>query len=129
MDPRTVRPRDGWCVVLADQRKQKLDSGILLPLNETGVEKVTEGSGIIIRCGPGEKNPKMGLEAGQKIVYRSFLRWANRVDCDEEWPNGELKHYFIMSSLDIIALVPPEVEVGIFSGRPQIPEMKETTNG
>lgn len=123
MDPFKVRPRDGWAVVLADARKDKKGL-IFLPDAETGAEKVTEGAGIIVRLGVGEKNHRIGLEVGQRVVYRGFLKYANPIETEEKWENGEHKVYFIMSSEDILAILPPGVEVGVFSGRPQVPERK-----
>lgn len=120
MDPTKIRPRDGWAVVLADARQEKKGL-IFLPASETGVEKVTEGAGLLIRLGPGEKNHRLGLEAGQRILYRGFLKHANPIETDEKWPNGESKVYFIMSSDDIMGIIAPGVEVGVFSGRPEVP--------
>lgn len=124
MDPTKVRPRDGWVVVLADKRKTVMESGLILAPNETGAEKVTEGSGTIVRCGPGDKNVKLGLEAGQRVIYRGFLKYANQIDTEEKWDTGEKKQYFIMSSEDIMGVLAPGVEVGVYSGRPQNPERK-----
>jgi co-chaperonin GroES (HSP10) len=122
-DPTKVRPRDGWVVVLADQRRTKLDSGLLLPI-ETGVEKVTEGAGLLIRVGQGRKNHTLGLEAGQRVVYRGYLKYANPIPTEETWSDGEAKQYFVMSVDDLIGVMAPGVEVGVFSGRPQVPERK-----
>lgn len=123
-EPHSVRPRDGWIVVLAEPRKEQLSSGILLAPNETGVEKVTEGAGKVIRVGPGEKCKIAGLEEGQRIVYRGYLKHANPIPSEEKWPDGQEKRYFIMSMLDVMAIIPEGLEVGVFSGRPQVPEVK-----
>lgn len=124
MDVHKVRPRDGWVLALADQRKEKTAGGILLPGNETGVEKVTEGAGMLVAVGPGIKNGKLGIEKGMRIIYRAYLKHAHRLDGEEKWPDGEEKFYFLMSSDDIYGIVPPGVEVGVFSGRPQNPELQ-----
>jgi co-chaperonin GroES (HSP10) len=124
MDPRKLRPRDGWVVVLADARKQVLASGIVLPNHEVGAEKMCEGAGELIRCGVGPKNSKMGLENGQRVAFRGFLKYANPIPHEEKWEDGQDKQYFVMSSEDLLAIIPPGMEVGIFSGRPQVPEKK-----
>lgn len=121
-DPQKVRPRDGWCVVLSDPRRTKLDSGIHLPNHETGAEKVTEGAGVVIRVGKGDKNFALGLEEGQRIVYRAFLKYANPIPTEEKWDSGESKQYFIINSDDLLIILPPGVDVGVYSGRPQVPE-------
>ncbi len=122
LDPKKVRPRDGWLVVLSDARKEKVGSIFVAP-RETGVEKVTEGAGLIIRAGPGKKNQRLGLEEGQRIVYRGFLKYANPIETGEKWSDGQAKQYFIMSAEDIMAILPIGVEVGVFSGRPQSQEV------
>ena len=124
MDPRKVRPRDGWLIVLAEPRKMKLASGIHLPNHETGAEKMCEGAGEVIRLGPGEKNRRLGLEEGMRVVFRGFLKWANPLETEEKWEDGQGKQYFVMSHEDLLAIIPPDVEVGIYSGRPQAPERK-----
>lgn len=115
-----VRPRRDWLLVLADQRRDKTASGLLLPGHETGVEKVTEGAGLVLSVGPGEKNRALGLEKGIRIVFRSFIKYANRLPIEETWESGEQKIYFLMSSDDAIGAMAPGVDVGVFSGRPEV---------
>lgn len=121
-DPRKIRPKDGWVVVLADERKEKSAGGIILTDELTAVERVEEGAALLIRVGPGEKNHRLGLEAGLRVVYRGFLKYAHPIENDEKWPSGKGKHYFIMNSDDILGILAPGVEVGVFSGRPEVPE-------
>lgn len=117
-DPTKVRVRDGWCVVLMDKRKTELDSGLVLP-TELGIEKVDSGMATIIRVGEGKKNAILGLEKGQRVALRSFLKYANPI------PNGEGREYFIMSSDDIAMICPPGVEVGVLSA-PATSSIKES---
>lgn len=119
--PVNVRPREGWVVVLADKRETKLQSGIFLPNHETGVEKVCEGAGKIVRVGGGDKNVTIGLKAEQRVLYRGFLKWANPIDTEEKWEDGQNKQYFIMNSDDVFAIIDDNTQVGIFSGRPMNP--------
>lgn len=120
-DIEKVRPRRDWLLVLADPRRDKTASGLLLPGHETGAEKVTEGAGLVISVGPGEKNRVLGVEKGVRIVFRSFIKHANRLPVEDNWPNGESKIYFLMSSDDAIGVMAPGVDVGVFSGRPEVP--------
>lgn len=115
MDPKIIRPRRDWVLILDDRRIQKLASGLFLPINETGVEKVTEGAGTVIKVGPGIKNDRLGLRAGDRVIYRAFLKYANTVETEEVWEVGVPKKYFLMSSDDLMAVVEPGVEVGVFS--------------
>jgi len=122
-NPQKIRPRRDWVLVLDDERKDVLASGIIIP-TETGVEKVTEGTGTLIRVGPGDKTSAINIEPGSKVVYRSYLKYANPIDSEEKWPSGSTKRYFLMSCEDLFGVVAPGVEVGVFSGRPQVPEAK-----
>jgi len=124
MDPTKVRPRDGWLIVLDEPRPEKTSGGIILPGHETGAEKLSQGAGTIIRLGPGEKNRRIGLEEGMRVLYRGFLKWANPLETDEKWPTGQTKQYFVMSHEDLLAILDPNADVSIFSGRPQVPEKK-----
>ena len=119
LDPKTIRPQRDWVTVLMEERKSKLESGIFLPSAETGVEKVTEGAGTIVNVGPGELNQTLGLSTGQRILLRSYLKYANVIPTDEYWPSGAKKEYFFMSSKDIMAVVLGDLEVGVFS-RPAV---------
>lgn len=114
-DPTTVRPNKDFVSVLMEERKVQLDSGIILPGHETGAEKVTEGAGTIVRIGRGELNEKLGLQPGMRILVRSYLKYANTIETEEKWPSGEKKEYFLMSSKDIMAILPVEVNVGVYS--------------
>ena len=118
-DPNSIRVRDGWVLALMDERKEVLASGIILPGSETGVEKVTEGVATLIKVGRGEKNHKIGLELGMRVCIRGFLKFANPIPTEETWPSGKPKEYFVMSSDDVMAIVPPGVSVGVFSSPSQ----------
>ncbi len=113
-DPKRIRIRDGWVVVLMDQRQEVLDSGIVLPF-EVGAEKVTEGAGTIFRVGLGEKNEMLGLQNGQRICLRSYLKYANAIPNEERWADGRPKEYFILNVDDILAVMDDGVRVGVFS--------------
>lgn len=118
LDPHKIRPKRDWVVVKDDPRPNKTAGGIFLPGMETGVEKVKEGTGEVISVGPGEKNQALGLEPGQKICYRGFLKHANRIETEND-------HYFFMASDDILGIVPEGVNVGVFSGRPMVPTERD----
>jgi len=111
-----IRPRRDWALVLADVRKVELASGIILPV-ETGAEKVTERAGSVIRLGPGDKAPAMGLKEGDRIVFRGFIKYHMPIESDEVWADGSKKEFFLMDIADIMA-VTEGVEVGVFSNRP-----------
>lgn len=126
MDPYKFRPSDGWALVLDDLRRETTVGGIFLPGAETGVEKVTEGSGELIAVGQGKKATALGLEKGLRILYRGFLKYAHHFETDLFWPNGEAKRFFLMKVDDIMSVIPPGLDVGVFSGRPQVPDGTRT---
>jgi co-chaperonin GroES (HSP10) len=119
-DPTKIVPRRDWVLILADPRKEVLASGLILPV-ETGVEKVTEGTGRILRVGPGVKNDRLNLCVGDRVIYRSYLKYANPITCRLQWEDGRTKEHFLICSDDLFAVIPEEMEVGVFSGRPQNP--------
>lgn len=116
MNPTTVRPRRDWALVLGDPRNTVLASGIVLPGQETGVEKVTENAGLVIRLGPSDHLiQKLGLKEGDRILYRGFMKHHMPIESDETWPDGSKKEYFLMDVADIMAIIPNGVSVGAFS--------------
>jgi co-chaperonin GroES (HSP10) len=121
--PSQIRPNRDWVLVLDDERREVLASGLILA-EVTGAEKVTEGTGTLIRVGPGDMNGGLGIEPQMRVVYRSYLKYANPIDSEERWPSGSRKRYFLMSCKDLMGVVAPGVEVGVYSGRPQVPEAK-----
>lgn len=120
-DVSKIRPKRDWIIVLSDPRRDKTSSGLLLPTSETGVEKVSEGTGLVISVGPGKKNEGLFLKVGDKVLFRSFIKYANIIPTEEVWDDGQKKVYSFMSSDDIMAVVEPGVDVGVFSGRPENP--------
>lgn len=119
-DPHKLRPvKEDWVIVLNDKRRTQTAGGIILTEEETGIEKVTEGAGTIIRVGKGPKIDAEKLKEGDRIVYRSYLRIPNRIPTE----NRE-DEYFFMAVDDIMAVIQPGVEVGVFSGRPMVPGKK-----
>lgn len=130
MNPRDVRPRRDWALVLANPRKTQLASGLFLPGEETGIEKVTELAGEIVRLGPSEHIvEKTGVKAGDKVVFRGFLKYASPVPHDERWEDGQKKEYFLIDLRDLLAVTDPDVEVGVFSGRPMQSGAVEVKDG
>ena len=113
-DPNKIRVRDGWLLVLMDERKEQLASGIYLP-TETGAEKVTEGMATVIRVGAGEKNKTLGLEYGQRIALRSYLKHANPIPTAQVWDSGARKEFFILNVDDVMGILARDVNVGVFS--------------
>lgn len=114
MNPEKIRPLDGWCVVKVEQRPENI-RGILLPVAETTAEKLDKGAGSIVRIGSGKKNDPLGLTAGARIVFRSFLKHANPVESD-----GGGK-YFLIATSDILGEIAQGIDVGVYS--------KENSNG
>lgn len=118
MNPLNVRPCRDWALVRCDPRKTELASGIVLPPSETGAEKVMERAGTLLRLGVGVKAEKLGLQPGQRILFRGFLKHAQPVEADDG------SECFLMSIDDILSIIDDTTEVGAFSGRPMNPEMR-----
>lgn len=112
-----IIPRRDWVLILDCPRKIHTKGGILVPTTETGVEKISVGSGELVAIGPGTKNDALGLKVGDKAVYRSFLKHAHKIETDAKWSDGSPKIYFLMSSDDLLSVADPGLEVGVFSGK------------
>lgn len=125
-DPYKIRPRWDFCIVLAEERKRVTEGGIVLPEEETGIEKVTEGVCQIIRVGAGEKTSSYNIQVGDRYVYRSFLRFANMIQTLEKWPSGAEKEFFFIAADDLLIQILEGMNAGIFSG-PKNPEVMEKT--
>lgn len=123
--PGQVRPMRNWVSVLVEPRIEKLASGVLLSPNESGIEKISTGSGWIVRVGVGVKNEALALKAGDRVVYRGYLKHANPFPTEETWDDGRPKEYFLMSVDDLIAVVPEGLNVSVVAGRPQVPVKSE----
>lgn len=102
-------------MVLSEPRKASVGL-IVLTEEETGIEKVTEWAGEIVRVGPGEKNEKLAVKVGDRVLFRRFLKHANPIEHDERWGDGSKKDYFLMSIDDVLAVIPQGMQVGAFSG-------------
>jgi len=124
--PKDLRVRGGWASILLEPRKEKTSFGIYLPTEETGIEKVREGVGTIIDVGKTKKSKAMGLESGQRVIFRSFLQHAFTIDVEprERWEDGSFKKYFLVKIEDILGVVDKDLDVGVFSCRPMVPAKK-----
>lgn len=114
---RQFRPRKNWVVVCGDPRVKKTKGGIILTEAITGVERVMEGSGTLLKVGP-EVEEKLGtaLKSGERIVYRGFLKDATFQEFEPDTElHGEPCPVFLLKSDDIIGVLEPGVQVGFFS--------------
>ena len=118
-----IRPKRDWVYVLAEPRPEKVGS-LFLPGNETGAERVMEGAGVLLSVGPGEKGEKLQLCAGQRVLFRGFLKVVHRIENDEVWEDGTKKWCFLMAIDDVLAVIPQGLAVGIYGGRPEVKEIR-----
>lgn len=120
VDPLKVRPMPNWCIVLEDRPKEFLGAGVIASTLDLKDEKLSQGTGTIIRLGYSKKVQTIGLEEGQRVVFRGYLKFANPMETEELWNEMSTgfrprKKYFFMSCDDIIGLIPPGTDVGVFS--------------
>jgi len=111
MDAVKVRPIRNFCLILADDREETTAGGLLyLPTSETTPEKLSQGTGTIMRLGPGEKIISLGLQVGERVAYRGYLVHANPVENDD--PS---KKFSFISVDDLIGVISKDISVGVFS--------------
>lgn len=117
-----VRPVLNLCLIRIDDREETIAGGLLiLPNFETVHEKLSQGTGTLMRLGPGKKIEKLGIQVGQKVAYRGYLKHANPIEDD-----GDDK-YIMISVDDVIGIVPEGMNVGVFSSPASHSRPKETT--
>lgn len=105
------RPLNDWVVVKADKRKTETKGGIVLPEKELMAERVTEGTGTILKVGPTTKKTiGVMLEPGERICFRGFLK-----DVFHEFEPEEGCIVFMLRAVDVLMTIDQGVDVGIFS--------------
>lgn len=119
IDPRSLRPRNEWAIILAEPRKNTTSGGLILTDELTKAERVEGGAGELISVGSSEKFQTMDLVQGSRVLYRGFLKYANPIESEETWPDGQKKQYFFIKLDDIISVLGPDVDVGAYSTSPQ----------
>jgi co-chaperonin GroES (HSP10) len=112
IDPTTVRPRDGWCLLRREPRREQLDWGLYLPV-ETVAEKLGQGVARVVRVGNGKLNVALGLALGDRVILRDYLRVLVPVPGTE----GDPEPYFLVNSEDIVAVVAADLDVHVFSSK------------
>lgn len=112
--PDSVRPRNGWCSVLLDQRQTILGS-LVLPASETSAEKLSVAGATIVRTG--NDVPGTVVQKGDRVIVRAYLKWANPIDTDEKWSDGTAKQYAIISMNDVLAVVAKDVDLMPYTRR------------
>lgn len=106
---KSFRPIGKWVLVKADPRVKKTPGGIYLTDEIVKVERVMEGTGRVLKCGP---EAMKDVEPGERICYRGFLKDAfgnsfeREDDCD----------IFLLRVEDVLAVIPDDIEMGEFSG-------------
>jgi co-chaperonin GroES (HSP10) len=112
---RTFRPLHKWLLIKSDPRVKQTKGGIHLTDELTGVERVMEGTGRILKVGNREEireaTGNMDLEPGMRVCFRGFLK-----DAFHEFAKDEDGcQIFLLRAEDIMAVVEDEVTMGAFS--------------
>ena len=114
MPAEKFRPRRDWCSVLNDERQEVISGGLLyLPNAQTTPEKLSQGTGTVIRVGTGKAQTL--LKVGDRVAYRGHLVYANPVEDGGKWDSGAPKMYFAIAVDDVIGIISEGVSVGVFS--------------
>jgi co-chaperonin GroES (HSP10) len=105
------RPYGKWIFVKADPRVKKTAGGIYLTDEITGIERVMEGTGKVLKIGPEvEKTVGYKVAEGDRIVFRGFLK-----DAFHEFKDEDECRVFMLRAEDVIALIGDDVSMGAFS--------------
>ena len=111
---KTTRPLNLWLIVKADPRVKKTKGGIILTEQLTGIERVMEGTGHLLRVGDRDEiRKKIGadLEPGMRICFRGFLKDVfHEFEVEED---GQT--IFLLHAKDVLAVIESDVSMGAFS--------------
>jgi co-chaperonin GroES (HSP10) len=100
-----------WVVVQADPRVKQTPGGIHITDALVQIERTMEGTGRILNMGSRVSNIVQGIEPGQRVAYRGFLKDAHPIDKTEEGAD-----IFIIHADDLLAAIDDEdIRMGFFS--------------
>lgn len=104
-----------WIVVKGDPRTKTTKGGIELPDQMVGVERVMEGTGVVLKVGSDRKAVEdyagFQLEAGMRICFRGFLKDAfAEFDTDDDG-----QPIFLLRVEDVMMVIPDDIKMGAFS--------------
>ena len=105
IDPRTVQAYGPWALLVVIPPPERSKGGIYLPAGNLE-ERLGHQKGVVLSAGEGRRlkngaRAPIGVEKGDTIVFRGYLKGANR-------PNGQLddRHCLIHMD-DIVGIVEP----------------------
>jgi co-chaperonin GroES (HSP10) len=104
-----IIPMPGWALCKAVPHALENSSGIIIP-GDIDKNVTSEGVAEVVSVGAPHVGPA-GVEVGDKVIYRGFLRFANPMgnkhgsqrDCE----------FFLLNLRDILAVVEGSGTVGI----------------
>ena len=105
-----IKPMPGWVLCRTLEHSTKTASGLFIP-KDVDKEVTSEGVAEVL-----DVNPKHGHEspfaAGDKIIYRGFLRFCNQVG--EMFGEHRSCQYFLLNIDDALAVVGGPCTVGLY---------------
>ncbi len=87
-----IKPLADRVLVQPMEAEEKTASGIIIP--DTAKEKPQKGT--VVAVGPGTKDEKMDLKAGDKVLYGKYSGTEIEIDDND---------YLIMRQSDILAII------------------------
>lgn len=111
-----TRPLDGW--VLCRAFRPRLNVGkLVLPSTIEDKNVVSEGVAKVVASGPGPLGPKgkrtpTGLEKGDKILYRGFLRFGHQLG--DMFGADATALIFLLDIRDVLGVVEGPGTIGLY---------------
>lgn len=110
-DPSKVRARGGWVLVKPDAPKE-MSGSLYLPQGNL-MERLGHNTAEVVSVGkgyydPGDKKTKLhkiGVEPGERVVFRGHLQEANKL--------GEKRDHCFIHAKDLIGVIPKGVELDL----------------
>lgn len=112
LDWKSFKPLHKWLLVKADPRVKKTKGGIELPDELTKIERVMEGTGVVLKVGDDvPEKSGVNLSPGDRIAFRGFLK-----DAFQEFePEDDGQTIFLLRVEDVLAVIDENVQMGAFS--------------
>lgn len=110
---RNFRPLGKWVLIKSDPRVKKTSGGIILTEELTGIERVMEGTGRVLKVGPTAALER-GILEDERICFRGFLKDAFH---DAFTKDEDGCQVFLLRMEDVLMVLPDDVEMGFFSGK------------
>ena len=105
-----IRPMPGWVVCKTLKHDEKTAGGLYVP---TSIDENVQSEGVaeVLEVTP-KKGAPTPFSAGDKIIYRGFLRFVNQIG--DLFDSHRGCEYFLLNIDDALAVVDGPCKIGLY---------------